>query len=255
MKFFLFSFSFFVLSACSNQAPKVHKANNFNWSRDSIKNYYLQHIASYEFLNAQNPDSLWFFNIFSKHVLNIQHAKNGGDPLLFSFDEPYSDTTDIDPNKNWLRISVNPCFYKPYCMTIEKVDNTTILRLKTSNGRGCQNLGYLDFVNETTIQQSQFFDTLATQLENLHIWNWPLNVRCRSCTDGESWTIEFIKNGRYTIHLTDSPFYNKHPKDSVLSVLVANIRDAMKFHQYMSLKTGLSITDIHQQYPNTLLHP
>lgn len=241
-----------IMLACTNtHAPKV-SSNQFDWSADSIKNYYLEHIANYKRFEHEHPDSLWNFNTFSKYVLGVQHAKNAGDPLLYALEESYIDATQIPNNKQWLRVTVYPTFNTPYCLILEKNNNKSMLTFKTTNGKGGFYYGYLDFMNTKEFTKD-VYDSISNQLKRLNIRSWTENTRCKSCCDGEDWTIEFIENGRYTIHFMDSPFYNKQPKDSVLSVLVKTIRDSAQFKQYMSLKEDKSIKDIQRNYIDQIL--
>ncbi len=116
--------------------------------------------------------------------------------LIYAMEEPFVDTAQIDTAKYWFRVTVDPCFRRPYSIIVEKSAGKSSLTIKISNGYGCQYPGLLT----STIKYrfvGELYDTVATTLKNLHFWTLSEDSTCHGGLDGEQWLIEAMDNGRY----------------------------------------------------------
>ena len=106
------------------------------------------------------------------------------------------DTTKIDSTRHWFRIIVRPCFRRPYCLTVEKKYNKSILTSKITNGDGGYHTGVL-IATMTFPFSDTLYNNIAGQLNSLDFWKLGEDTACRSGRDGENWTFEAIENGQY----------------------------------------------------------
>jgi len=116
--------------------------------------------------------------------------------LIYAMEEPFVDTTRIDTAKYWFRVTVNPCFRRPYSILVEKSSGKSSLTIKITNGYGCQYPGVLTSTTKYRFV-GELYDTVATTLRNLHFWTLDKDTTCQGGLDGEQWLIEAMDNGRY----------------------------------------------------------
>jgi hypothetical protein len=167
------------------------------WTEGQKRKYFNEHIAISSIPDPKpNDNTVSFAAFMDKHYPDLK-AINTDDPFVYALEEPYVDTTKIDPAKHWFRLMVSPVFRRPYCLTVQKEGEESTLITKITNGDG-------GFYTGTLALQMKFlfhdtlYNNLLRDLERLNFWSMPLHdTTCGHGVDGESWTMELIDNGRY----------------------------------------------------------
>lgn len=226
-----------IIASCrqSDRNKKYIEPEN-KWSTERIQKYFVDSIA----LRKANGkfgygDSLNDFEKFSKIFLSDIKAKNINDPFIFAFNETYIDTTHIDKNKEWLRITVDPCFDIPYCMIVEKVNNRTKLTIKTTNGYGCYCSGYLNFFNTQFLPDTAFND-ISKKLNELNFWKLENDTTCEKVVDGEHWTLEAIEKGKYNLIYRQSPTFCTSNETKILLSIANELKKASRLNDFLNVK-------------------
>jgi hypothetical protein len=116
--------------------------------------------------------------------------------LIYAMEEPFVDTTRIDTAKQWFRVTVNPCFRRPYSMIVEKSSGKSSLTIKVTNGFGCQYPGVLASTTKFKFV-GELYDTVTTKLASLNFWALGDDTTCHGGLDGEEWLIEALDKGKY----------------------------------------------------------
>ncbi len=116
--------------------------------------------------------------------------------LIYAMEEPFVDTTNVDTAKQWVRVTVDPCFRKPYSLIVEKVNGKSSLTIKVTNGFGCQYPGVLASTTKYRFV-GDLYDTVATRLDSLNFWELGKDTTCHGGLDGEEWLIEAVSKGKY----------------------------------------------------------
>ncbi|RYE54095.1 MAG: hypothetical protein EOP48_12995 [Sphingobacteriales bacterium] len=116
--------------------------------------------------------------------------------LLYAMEETFIDTTEIDTAKHWFRVTVGPCFRKPYSMIVEKSGSKSSLTIKITNGYGCQYPGMLASTTKFKFVGG-LYDTIETRLKSLNFWALGNDTTCHGGLDGEEWLIEAVDKGKY----------------------------------------------------------
>jgi len=193
--------SLLVFGCSSNKKEKSLAAiasSKSEWTEVQKRKYFQDSIANLMYNGRLFGDTINGFEYFiDKHYPNIK-SRNKYDAVLYACEEPWIDSTNIDTDKYWFRITVSPCFRKPYCLVIEKKLNKTYLTSKMLSGDG----GY--YSGLPTFSFTKFFDTtlynqVSVQLNNLKFWKLDKDSTCMGGTDGEVWTFEAIENGKYNL--------------------------------------------------------
>ena len=116
--------------------------------------------------------------------------------LIYAIEEPFVDTTKIDTAKQLFRVTVDPCFRKPYIMIVEKNRGKSSLTIKVTNGFGCQYPGVLASTTKFKFV-GELYDTVASKLQSLNFWALGNDTTCHGGLDGEEWLIEALDKGKY----------------------------------------------------------
>jgi hypothetical protein len=116
--------------------------------------------------------------------------------LIYAMEEPFVDTTKIDTAKQWFRVTVDPCFRKPYSIIVEKNSGKSSLTIKVTNGFGCQYPGVLALTTKFKFV-GELYDTVAVKLKSLNFWALGDDTTCHGGLDGEEWLIEALDKGKY----------------------------------------------------------
>ncbi len=184
-----------LISACTES--KQNNSKEKCWSKQEILNYFQDSIA-YRMYNGRYGEGkgLNDFTVFSDSFLKYTKSKNYNDPMIFALEEEYIDSSNISPSFNWFRIVTNPTFIKPYSITLVKKNNKSYLTTKQTDGTGGYFSGYLT-KSLTLVSSDSLFNQIANQLDSINIWEINVDTTCLSGTDGDQWTIEFIKDGKY----------------------------------------------------------
>jgi hypothetical protein len=231
--------SFFILTILScEQLDKDKKQikNEAKWTAEQIRKYFIDSIALRNAYGIYgNGDSLNDFDKFSKHFLKDIKAKNISDPFIFAFDEDYIDTLQIDKNRKWLRIIVNPCFEIPYCIIAEKINDRTRLTIKMTNGYGCYYSGHLNFIN-SQFTTDTLFENITHKLNTINFWTLSNDTTCEKVLDGEDWTIEAIVNGKYNLLKRHSPTVCSSNETKTLLKIANDLKQLSKLNDFLILK-------------------
>lgn len=227
----------FLLFGCSNQKPiEIANAPVGVWSNDSIKKYFKDSIAlSHPADQIDLSDSLNNFAFFSKRFFSHIKSKNLSEPLIYSFEEPYIDTTSISKDKKWFRIIINPCFSIPYCITAERIENDTKLTTKMTNGFGCYYPGFLTFTN-IQYKPDSLYNSISRKLEKSNFWDFTNDTTCAKILDGEFWTVEAIENGKYKLITLHSPDFCSSQQAKSIVDIVDKLRDLTKLNEFIDVK-------------------
>ena len=183
-------------------------------------------------------DSTHTFAYFMRTNYPDIKAKNIADPFIYAFEENYIDTTSIDSTVNWLRISVAPCFRRPYCLVVEKKFDKTYLTAKMTDGDGGYYWGHLD-ITTTKIFSDTLYNNISKQLHQLNFWTLHEDTVCHGGYDGEHWTIEAIENGQYNIIDRWVPQHCGGETTLQLGQLGLQIRDKSKILEIFALTYGI----------------
>jgi hypothetical protein len=231
--------TFFILTIAScrqSDKNKIFVETENKWSSERIKKYFIDSIA---LRNANGKfgygDSLNDFDKFSKTFFSDIKAKNIDDPFIFAFNENYIDTTQIDKNLEWLRITVDPCFGIPYCIVAEKLNNRTKLTIKMTSGYGCYYSGYLNFFNSQFLTDTAF-NNISQKLNNLNFWKLGNDSTCEKVLDGERWTFEAIEKGKYNLVKRHSPTVCNSIETKTLLSIANELKKFSELNDFLNLK-------------------
>jgi hypothetical protein len=229
-------FLFTIVSCKHNDENRNIVGTGNKWSSERIRKYFIDSIA---LRNGNgkfgNGDSLNDFDKFSKTFFSDIKAKNINDPLIYAFNESYIDTTRIDKNQEWLRITVDPCFDIPYCIIVEKVNNRTKLTIKMTNGYGCYYSGYLNFFNSQFLTDTAF-SNISQKLNDLNFWKLGNDTTCGRVLDGENWTFEAIAKGRNNLVKRHSPTVCTSIETKTLLSIANDLKKLSRLTDFLSLK-------------------
>ncbi|MBN8666549.1 MAG: hypothetical protein J0M30_03535 [Chitinophagales bacterium] len=182
-----------------------HVDKKYSWTEQEIKQYFIDSIAMGNG-NYDNPDSLNKFQYFIKTIYDNSKSINYWDEFIYALDEPYIDTTKIDIHRHWLRLTVKPTFSNPYCITIEKIKNTTKATFKMTNGKGGYFTGYLILTNFSYFKDT-LYNSYITKLDKINFWGIKgRDSTCHSVFDGTSLSFEAIEKGKYNAVYRHSPW-------------------------------------------------
>lgn len=233
---YLATFILIITSCKQSDRNKNIVGTESKWSSEQIKKYFIDSIA---LRNGNgkfgNGNGLNNFDTFSKTFFSEIKAKNIDDPFIFAFNENYIDTTRIDKNREWLRITVDPCFDIPYCIIAEKLDNRTKLTIKMTNGYGCYCAGYLSFFNSQFITDTAF-NNISQKLNALNFWKLGNDTTCEKVLDGERWTFEAIEKGKYNLVKINSPLVCNSIETKTLLSIANDLKKFSKLNDFLNLK-------------------
>lgn len=218
------------------------------WSEERKWTYFQDSIA-YRIYNGRQgaADSLNDFEVFSRIMFADIKAKNKFDPFIYAFEEPYVDTTKIAANKSWFRITVAPCFRKPYCLVAEKINNRTYVTAKMTDGDGGYFTGLLEFSTIKTFTDSIYND-ISKELHKLNFWKLGKDTTCSEGFDGEIWTFEAIENGKYNLISRWVPLHCGNQETIQLGKLGVKIRDLSKLLDYVALNYKTKKDELENSY-------
>ena len=218
------------------------------WTEEQKWAYFQDSIA-HRMYNGRHGagDSLNDFEVFSRIMFADIKAKNKFDPFIYAFEEPYIDTTKIGANKFWFRITVAPCFRKPYCLIAEKKNNRTYVTAKMTDGDGGYLTGLLDFSTTKTFADTIYND-ISKELHELNFWKLDKDTTCSGGFDGESWTFEAIENGRYNIITRWVPLHCGNQVTIQLGKLGVKIRDLSNLLDYAAINHKIEKKELENSY-------
>ncbi len=245
LKQLLIIFLFVTIISCKENptAEIVLHKNKLSWTEKQKRKYFTDSIAT-KIYNGRygmknNKDSLNDFDVFSRIMFSDIKAKNIQDPFIYAFEEPYIDTTQIDSNVCWFRITINPCFRVPYCLIVEKKLNKTYLTAKMTNGHGGYHCGTLD-ITTTRIFSDTFYTNISNKLHQLDFWKLKNDSICKGGFDGENWTFEAIENGKYNLIDRWVPQACGDSRTLQLGKIGIDIRNKSKIFDMFSITYGLN---------------
>ena len=188
------------------------------------KRKYFQDSIAYRMYNGNfgTVDSLNNFQIFSKIFFPNINLENRNNACIYALEEPLVDTTSIDTSKIWLRITVDHTFRKPYCLILEKKQYKNYLTYKTTDGHGGYFSGLLNFSFTKVITDSIFENTFK-KIREINFWELRNDTTCIGL-DGEGWTIEAIKKGKYNFIERWTPFYCGNPTTRKIGEIGVDLR-------------------------------
>jgi hypothetical protein len=202
-----------------------------SWTEQEIKQYFIDSIAMGNG-DYDNKDSLNKFPYFMKTFYNNSNAINYWDEFIYALDEPYIDTTNIEKNKQWLRVIVKPTFSNPFCITLEKIKNKTKLSLKLTNGQGGYFSGYLTMSNFSYFKDS-LYNSYYSRLDKINFWRIKgEDSTCHRVLDGTAYVFEAIDKGIYNVvyRYTPSVCTSKESKElSKIGEDLFKVADLEKF--------------------------
>jgi hypothetical protein len=176
---------------------KIVTQTEKKWTTEKIKKYFKDSIA----YKDHNRKTITYF----KEKLKDIEGKNTKIMGVLAFDEDFIDTTEIDKNRKWLRISVFPSFERPYCLIIEQLNDRSELTLKMTDASRNET-GFLSFLNKTNFSDS-LYNNISKELHQLNFWELKKDTTCQVGLDGESWIFEAIENGRYNFFTRWAPLH------------------------------------------------
>jgi len=183
--------------SCSEPASKVNKVPG--WTEAQKRKYFADTFAGlYGFGQYGVEDSTKTFAYFFKTHYSDIKTRYSYNPFPYAFEEEYVDTTKIDTSRHWFRIMVKPCFRRPYCFTLEKKYDQSLLTTKITNGRGGYTTGVLVLTTKFSFDDT-LYDNISGKLNSLNFWKLNKDTTCHGGLDGEDWTFEAIENGKYNI--------------------------------------------------------
>jgi len=203
MRNFTFIIIVFFLSSSCRQSK--HTDKKYNWTEQEIKQYFIDSIAMGNG-DYRNPDSLNKFSFFMKTFYDNSKAINYWDEFIYALDEPYIDTTKIDKNKKWFRLTVKPTFSNPFCITLDKLNKVTKATFKMTNGQGGYFSGYLKLSNFSYYSDS-LYNSYSSRLDKINFWEIKgYDSTCHRVLDGTSLVFESIDDGKYNVVYRHSPW-------------------------------------------------
>jgi hypothetical protein len=193
MKIYFPIILFFLLSNCSLQKQHADEVKIVNQD-SAARKFFEDSVAGLDIF--EYPEEK-FTRFLSRFYPNLKAKKPTS--IIYAFEEPFVDTTYINPSTKWFRITVDPCFRLPYCFVLEKVNDKSTMTLKITNGFGCQYPGILSSTTKF-VNAKNLYDSVSLRLKEANFWNLSYkDTVCRGGLDGETWTIEAIEKGRYNI--------------------------------------------------------
>jgi hypothetical protein len=166
-----------------------------NWTENQKRQYFQDSIAfRYGWGTVNSKGNLNDFSVFMDSMYPESRAKNKYNPFVYAFEEPYIDTTNIDPSKYWIRIIIDPCWRIPVCITLEKRNKLSYLSTKITNGQGGYYTGLL-LLTITKVFPDTLYDNISLKLNSLNYWNQ--QEEPDPCLDGETWYFEGVEKGHY----------------------------------------------------------
>lgn len=183
------------LAACKNKHKD--KLNSKPWTEEQKHKFYADNLSGQDNYFSGGDTSINFVSFMDEQYPELK-AKNKYDPFIYALEEFYIDTTRIDTAKHWIRITVEPCFRKPYCLILEKKDDKSILTTKITSGDGGYYPGVL--IATTRFQFGDtLYDAISDQLSLLDFWNLGKDTSCHGGFDGEIWIFEAIEKRKYNM--------------------------------------------------------
>lgn len=191
---------FLVFNACSKtdgQQPVANEKKTTLTENDK-RRYFEDNFAFTYGSGYKVSDTTLSFKYFMRTQYPDLKAENISNALIYALEEEYINPAQIDSGRQWFRITVYPCYRKPYCIVVEKQRDKTYLTSKMTNGEGGYYCGSLDFA-VTKIYSDSFFENVSRKMNQLDFWQLGSDTSCGPGFDGETWTIEGIENGKYNI--------------------------------------------------------
>ena len=188
------------VSACKRKSDTNNKSEKVKpCLREEQKRKYFADSIAFRYGNGfMERDSALKFSYFMRTNYPDIKAQNVYDPFIYAFEENYIEPAKIDSSINWFRITVDPCFRRPYCIIVENKLHKTYVTAKMTNGDGGYHCGLLDF-SLTKIFSDSLYNDISKQLHELNFWKLKKDTVCGGGFDGETWTIEAIEKGQYNI--------------------------------------------------------
>jgi hypothetical protein len=201
---------------------KIVTQTEKKWTMKDIKKYFKDSIAY--------RDGSRKFSTYFKEKLKDIEGKNTKPMVILAFDEDFIDTIKIDKNRKWLRISVLPCFEKPYCLILEQLNDKSELTLKITDGAGHTHLGFLSFLNKTNFSDS-LYNNISKELHQLNFWELKKDTTCEAGLDGEWWLFEAIENGQYNFFTRWTPLHCGNQITKQLAEIGVRLKNKAQFQE------------------------
>lgn len=234
-----------IILGCSQP---VDNKKLFNWSENQKRQYFEDSIANRMYNGDWGAgEGLNNFTLFSKFLLSDIKAINIDNPYIFAFEEPYIDTSKKLPYKDWIRITVDPCFRIPYCLILEKRGKSSYLTCKMTDGYGGYYSGRLSFVLTQKLSDT-LYNNIIKQLNSIDFWK--LGLETSNGADGETWTIEAIHNGKYNLVERWVPQSYGSTKTRKLGEIGMYLRDTSKLLEILPLIDSISPVNLLRQKGN-----
>lgn len=194
-----------LLSLAYSCGQPMDTSKKYNWTEQEIKQYFIDSIAMGNG-NYHHPDSLNKFQYFIKTFYGNTKAINYWDEFIYALDEPYIDTTKVDKSRQWVRLTVRSTFSNPYCITLERIKNTTKATFKMTNGKGGYFTGYLILTNYSYFGDT-VYNSCITKLNKINFWQIRgRDSTCQAVLDGTSISFEAMEEGKYNAVYRNSPW-------------------------------------------------
>ncbi len=166
------------------------------WSEEQKRQYFKDSIA-YRMYNGRHLEqSVELNNVdhFLSQAYGFQNEEFFNASILYALEEPFLDTNELI-ERTFLRITVDPTFLIPYCVILEQTSKGDILKAKMTDGYG----GYFSGCLEITVQKNvsdSLVNAIFNDLDSLDFFSLPKEIE-ENGSDGESWTIELVRVGKY----------------------------------------------------------
>lgn len=194
--YLILAFIFLGVISCQEKV-KNNQTFEVKWDEGQKWKYFQDSIAYRKYGSTiKKEDSLNNFSTFSRIMFAKIKSKYKSYASFYALEEPYIDTTKIDPQKFWIRILIIPTFGNPYCLVVERKNRRTYLTGKVGDGIGGYYPGLLDYENTNTFSDTLYSD-ISNELNNLNYWKLGVDSLCNGGDDGEIWIFEVIENGKY----------------------------------------------------------
>ena len=233
----------------TKEKPKtIENYSISEWTEESKRCYFQDSIANRMYNGSWGTgDSLNNFDCFIKTLYPEIKSINKTDAFVYAFEEPYIDSVNYDSDKNWFRITVDPCFRIPYCIIIEKKYNKTYLTSKVTNGHGGYFSGELLF-SLTEIYTDSLYEEVSERLHEVDFWNLKKDTTCIGGFDGENWTFEAIEDGKYNIIDRWVPLHCGDSTTRKLGNLGTMLIKKSNMVELLELKTNISKENLENGY-------
>ena len=196
MKLLCILVPFVFLTACaditSQQTAAGDNTSASKSARDSTaRSYFKTHIAGGNINNF--PEEL-FAAFIADFYPELKTAYTN--LFLYAMEEDFIDSCAIDSSRQMFRVTVDPCFRRPYCIVVEKKAGKGSLSIKITDGYGGQYPGLL--ASTTRFQfVGDMYDQVSRKLDSLRFFELGKDTTCGMGLDGEWWLLEFVERGRY----------------------------------------------------------